>query len=139
MIKNCKDCIYFMGGRTCSLHWGIEEIARLENNNCRLFVKKTEKKSDTNKEVEERTGHYKGNIEPFDVTKEMGIHKEFVKGNIIKYTIRAGKKAGQEKSDIKKILDYALELCLYSGIDKTEIENLIKDRMSYYAKTKTND
>ena len=83
-------------------------------------------------EVIERTGHYKGNIEPFDVYKSMGIHTEFIKGNIIKYVMRAGKKQGQEKLDLKKILDYALELCLYSGADIEEVKELVKDRISYY-------
>ena len=81
-------------------------------------------------EVEERTGHYTtGKVEPFDVYKSMGIHSKACKANIIKYTMRQGKKEGEELKDLKKIVDYAVSLAVYSGVSPEEITKLVESRI----------
>lgn len=149
--KNCCDCKFYLGGKSCKLHSGTNEIYKLTNNSCRNYELKEKEEHRSHvakgiskcyrpdKKVLEQSGHYKGDVEPFDVYKSMGIHEQFVIGNIIKYAMRAGKKAGQKKSDIKKIFDYALELCLYTGITEKEIREILEDRLEYYGKDETND
>lgn len=135
-VQNCVDCVHYLGAKECKLHSALSQISCLENNNCKNYEDKIKKEV---KKVLEQSGHYKGDVEPFDVYKSMGIHEQFVIGNIIKYAMRAGKKAGQKNSDIKKIFDYALELCLYTGITEKEIREILEDRLGYYGKTKDND
>lgn len=156
--KNCKDCKHYLGGTSCSIHRYPNMIISTKNHNCCDFENKKIKKEEVKKEeirshvakgvskcyrpdkkVLEQSGHYKGDVEPFDVYKSMGIHEQFVIGNIIKYAMRAGKKAGQKNNDIKKIFDYALELCLYTGITEKEIIEILEDRLGYYGKVKDND
>jgi len=61
-------------------------------------------------EKEEVKSHYdKGNIKGIDILKDKLTEEEFegfLKGNILKYTMRANHK-GQKESDTYKILDYA--------------------------------
>ena len=135
-MKNCCECKHYLGEKSCSLHTRGSSIYKMRNNKCRNYEAKIEKEV---KKVLEQSGHYKGDVEPFDVYKSMGIHEQFVIGNIIKYAMRAGKKAGQKNSDIKKIFDYALELCLYTGITEKEIREILEDRLGYYGKVKDND
>lgn len=86
-------------------------------------------------EVKERTGHYTtGEIEPFDVYKSMGMFPESCKTNILKYTMRQGKKIGQEKSDLKKIIDYAVALAVFEGVDPEEIKRLVNNRVDLEVK-----
>lgn len=89
----------------------------------------------TDTEVKERTGHYTtGEIEPFDVYKSMGMFPESCKTNILKYTMRQGKKVGQEKSDLKKIIDYAVALAVWGGVDPEEIKGLVNNRVDLEVK-----
>lgn len=86
-------------------------------------------------EVKNRTGHYTvGGIEPFDVHKSMGIFSEFAKGNIIKYTMRQGKKLGEDINDLKKIVDYALSLALYEGVNPEDLKGIFEDRIKRHKK-----
>jgi hypothetical protein len=52
------------------------------------------------------TQHYVGedNIQVMDLIGSMGHGRPFAIGNIIKYAARQGKKRGQERADILKIL-----------------------------------
>lgn len=73
-------------------------------------------------------GHYKSKIEPLEYI--IANNFDFVRGNIIKYASRAGKKKGEEINDIKKIIDYALILAIQEGIniDFEELKKLIDYR-----------
>lgn len=73
--------------------------------------------------------HYRGVVEPFDVYCSMNLMKEACKANIIKYTMRQGKKEGEEIKDLKKIFDYALTLALHSGIEREELYDIFYDRL----------
>lgn len=57
----------------------------------------------------------------------------FSQGNILKYMHRAGKKPGEEKKDILKIMDYAMFLAYENGveIEEQEIHNLINYRIDW--------
>ena len=59
-------------------------------------------------------GHYIGanNIQSLDLIFATGRGEGFCVGNILKYAARAGKKAGQHRSDLLKVLHYGL-LALY--------------------------
>lgn len=72
--------------------------------------------------------HYKTKIEPLEYIIENGF--DFVRGNIIKYASRAGKKKGEEINDIKKIIDYALILAKQENIniDFEDIKKLVDYR-----------
>ncbi|MGL4997839.1 MAG: DUF6501 family protein [Cetobacterium sp.] len=81
---------------------------------------------DENNEVDETMEHYKtGEIEPFDFYHSNGDLEAFCKCCINKYTTRLGKKLGEEKKDIKKIIDYALTLA-YSKDIEIDFEDLHK-------------
>jgi hypothetical protein len=56
--------------------------------------------------------HYVGvdNTQTMDLIGSMGHGRSFAIGNIIKYASRQGKKRGQERADILKILHYAMFL-----------------------------
>lgn len=75
--------------------------------------------------------HYKSKIEPLEYIIENGF--DFVRGNIIKYASRAGKKEGEEKNDIKKIIDYALILAKQENIniDFDELKKVIDYRKEW--------
>lgn len=75
--------------------------------------------------------HYKSKIEPLEYIIENGF--DFVRGNIIKYASRAGKKKGEEKNDIKKIIDYALILAKQENIniDFDELKKVIDYRKEW--------
>ncbi|MGL5714436.1 MAG: DUF3310 domain-containing protein, partial [Paraclostridium sp.] len=78
------------------------------------------------------SSHYHSSgIEPitFINSNNMGFNE----GSIIKYTTRVGKKAGQEISDIKKIIDYAILLAFQKGIEieKKDILELVDYRFSW--------
>lgn len=75
--------------------------------------------------------HYHGNgTEPIDLISDNKL--DFCRGSIIKYAYRAGKKEGQEKQDILKIIDYAMLLMEQEGINMTyeDIYELINYRQS---------
>lgn len=75
--------------------------------------------------------HYKTKIEPLDYIMKNGF--DFVRGNIIKYASRAGKKKGEEVNDIKKIIDYALILAKQENIniDFEDIKKLVDYRKEW--------
>lgn len=58
------------------------------------------------------SGHYGGRIQPMEVILQAGHGPGFVIGDIIKYAMRYGRKNGRDRSDLMKILHYAL-LALY--------------------------
>lgn len=64
--------------------------------------------------------HYvgKGGTQATDLIIDSGHGKGFCVGNIIKYASRVGKKAGQDRKDILKILHYALILLYIHDLDK---------------------
>lgn len=75
--------------------------------------------------------HYKQKIEPLEYI--IANNFDFVRGNIIKYASRAGRKKGEEMNDIKKIIDYALILAIQEGIniDFDELKKLIDYRKEW--------
>lgn len=77
------------------------------------------------------SSHYHGKIEPIDLISSNRL--DFNRASIIKYAFRAGKKSGQEKLDIKKIIDYALLLANQEDIElsKEEIIELINYRYNW--------
>lgn len=77
------------------------------------------------------SSHYEGEIEPIQFI--MANKMSFNRGNIIKYATRAGKKSGQEKLDIHKIIDYAMLMAFEEGIDikESEILDLVKYRFNW--------
>lgn len=81
------------------------------------------------------SSHYESRIEPIQYI--MANKLSFNRGNIIKYATRAGKKSGQEKLDIHKIIDYAMLTAIEDGIELNEEEliDLIKYRLSWRAKS----
>lgn len=55
------------------------------------------------------TRHYaQTKYQATEVIIDMGFGKEFCLGNIIKYVSRYGKKAGNNKNDLYKIIHYAI-------------------------------
>jgi hypothetical protein len=62
--------------------------------------------------------HYVGedNVQVMDLIGSMGHGRSFAIGNIIKYASRQGKKRGQERADILKILHYAVFLLHFQDI-----------------------
>lgn len=85
----------------------------------------------SNKKDEFHSGHYNATIEPIEYI--MMNKLSFNRGNIIKYATRAGKKSGQEKLDIHKIIDYAILMAFEEGIDikESEIIDLVKYRFNW--------
>lgn len=77
------------------------------------------------------SSHYEGKIEPIEFI--MANKMTFNRGNIIKYATRAGKKSGQEKLDIHKIIDYAMLMAFEEGvdIDKDDIIKLVNYRFDW--------
>lgn len=65
--------------------------------------------------MEKLKKHYEGKIEPIDLI--IGNKLDFVRGSIVKYACRAGKKEGEAEKDILKIIDYALLLAKQEDID----------------------
>ena len=63
--------------------------------------------------------HYVGedNVQVMDLIGSMGHGRSFAIGNIIKYASRQGKKRGQERADILKILHYAIFLLHFQDIE----------------------
>lgn len=61
---------------------------------------------------------------------------DFNRASIIKYADRCGKKQGQEKLDIRKIIDYAMLLAFQEGIDisRDEIHQLVDYRFNWKEK-----
>lgn len=82
-------------------------------------------------------GHYENTgIEPIEFI--MANKYGFNQGNIIKYAHRVGKKAGEEKKDIIKIIDYALLTAYEKGIEikEQELHSIINDRIEWIANRK---
>jgi len=53
--------------------------------------------------------HYSsGNIQTIDVWEALGVEKESCQSNVIKYSMRYGKKGGYNKDDLLKILHYTI-------------------------------
>lgn len=81
--------------------------------------------------------HYENTgIEPIDFI--MANKYSFNQGNVIKYIHRVGKKAGEEKKDIIKIIDYALLTAYEKGIEvgEQELHKTINSRIEWIAKRK---
>ena len=96
-------------------------------------------KSVINDEVAEKGlhSHYENTgIEPIDFI--MANKYSFNQGNIVKYIHRVGKKAGEEKKDIIKIIDYALLTAYEKGIEvgEQELHKTINSRIEWIAKRK---
>lgn len=92
-----------------------------------------------NDEVEEKGlhTHYENTgIEPIDFI--IANKYSFNQGNIIKYTHRVGKKAGEEKKDIIKIIDYALLIAYEKGIEvgEYELHKAINSRIEWISNRK---
>ena len=92
-----------------------------------------------NDEVEEKGlyTHYENTgIEPIDFI--IANKYSFNQGNITKYTHRVGKKVGEEKKDIIKIIDYALLTAYEKGIEvgEQELHKTINSRIEWIAKRK---
>lgn len=92
-----------------------------------------------NDEVTEKGlhSHYENTgIEPIDFI--MANKYSFNQGNVIKYIHRVGKKAGEEKKDIIKIIDYALLTAYEKGIEvgEQELHKAINSRIEWIAKRK---
>jgi hypothetical protein len=91
-----------------------------------------------NDEVEKGLhSHYENTgIEPIDFI--MANKYSFNQGNVIKYIHRVGKKAGEEKKDIIKIIDYALLTAYEKGIEvgEQELHKTINSRIEWIAKRK---
>ena len=114
----------------------IDNVAFLHNNNGKykeekyiwLDIKLLEEIKEDNMF---HSSHYEGVIEPIQFI--MANKMSFNRGNIIKYATRAGKKSGQEKLDIHKIIDYAMLMAIEEGVDINEDEliDLIKYRMKW--------
>lgn len=100
-----------------------ESIGEFDLANNNLF-------SGGNKEF--HSSHYESKtIEPIEFIMENDL--DFNTGNIIKYAFRVGNKKGQEVSDIKKIIDYALLLSFQKQIPITqeEVVELINYRFNW--------
>lgn len=80
--------------------------------------------------------HYSTDIEPIEFI--MANDYSFIRGNIIKYADRVGKKKGEEVRDVKKIIDYTLFLAFENGIEinEREIHEAITHRMAILKKLK---
>lgn len=78
------------------------------------------------------SSHYHAEgIEPIEYISSNKL--DFNRGSIIKYAHRAGDKAGQERLDIKKIIDYAMLLAFQEGIDieREDIKELVDYRFNW--------
>lgn len=94
--------------------------------------------------MEEKNENYKfhsehyagGKIEPIDFINANNY--SFCQGSIVKYNHRIGKKKGEEKRDIIKIIDYALIMANNLGIEITEqdIYNAINYRLDWIKERK---
>lgn len=84
------------------------------------------------------TKHYESStgIEPIDFIIKNKY--DFNQGNIVKYTHRVGKKAGEEVKDIIKIIDYALLLAFEKDIEisEDEIVKVVQNRMEWISNRK---
>lgn len=81
------------------------------------------------------SSHYESN--GIEVIEYISSNKlDFNRASIIKYADRCGKKQGQEKLDIKKIIDYAMLLAFQEGIEITreDIHNLVDYRFDWKGK-----
>ena len=85
--------------------------------------------------------HYAaGNIQTVDVWEAMGIAPESCQSNILKYTMRYGKKGGNNKKDLLKILHYTILLWHFTqdreviqDMDVETIKTLIDDSSKYWS------
>ena len=82
------------------------------------------------------TRHYTGGIEPEIIINANGYN--FEQGNILKYLHRVGKKEGEEKKDILKIIDYGLLLAYSKNIELNDDEVLeyVNERLEWLKKNK---
>lgn len=82
------------------------------------------------------TRHYTGGIEPEVIINANGYN--FEQGNILKYLHRVGKKAGEEKKDIIKIVDYGLLLAYSKDIelDDAEVLEHVTERLKWLKENK---
>ncbi|UAW01129.1 PF11753 family protein [Vibrio phage BUCT194] len=81
------------------------------------------------------SSHYESN--GIEVIEYISSNKlDFNRASIIKYADRCGKKQGQEKLDIKKIIDYAMLLAFQEGIEITreDIHKLVDYRFDWKGK-----
>lgn len=84
------------------------------------------------------SSHYNAEVQPIDLYLAKGELTAYSRSCIIRYAFRFGDKKGEEKKDIKKIIDCALLMSLESGIEITEKEliELIQTRMNWLKKNK---
>lgn len=97
----------------------------------RAAEKQDQMKVSKNNEYKQCKHYSDTGIEPiqFIIANKYGFNQ----GNIVKYTHRVGKKAGQEVNDVKKIIDYAILLAYEKGIELEEgdLIELIKYRTQW--------
>ena len=66
-------------------------------------------------------GHYVGDdqdkTQTLDLLESIGTVSDFCQSNIIKYAARFGKKNGKNKSDLLKVIHYAILLYHFSNFD----------------------
>ena len=64
--------------------------------------------------------HYVGenDIQSIEYMDTLDAAVGFCKGNIIKYTSRYGKKAGNNKADLMKVLHYTILLAYFSDLEE---------------------
>ncbi|MGL6100687.1 MAG: DUF3310 domain-containing protein, partial [Fusobacteriaceae bacterium] len=131
-----KDDEYEVYGEDKDHYHVVTESYRLEPVSKVCFTKSNEVR-ESNVDMME---HYKGDIEPFDVYHSNGELLPFSRCCIQKYADRFGKKKGEEKKDIKKIIDYAMTLAYAAGItlNVQEIKHLVDYRIGWINERKRN-
>lgn len=71
--------------------------------------------------------HYAGanNIQTIDVWDSLGIMSESCQSNVLKYTMRYGKKNGRDEADLMKVLHYTV---LWIATERARLESEGQDR-----------
>ena len=84
----------------------------------------------------ETSTHYMGAVQPIELMLNVLSHEEFIgflKGNMIKYAFRAGRKEGESaEKDRNKYLTYADWLYTFENFDNIELngEYVEKDKIN---------
>jgi len=70
-------------------------------------------------------GHYtnpedEDDVQTLDLLRSIGTVEHFCQSNIIKYAARFGKKNGSDRSDLLKVIHYAILLYYFSGCQYPE-------------------
>jgi hypothetical protein len=58
--------------------------------------------------------HYSGNIQPVEFIMSNAETLDYLKGNIIKYVHRYGKKEGYNKKDLYKAIHFIMMMAMYA-------------------------